>query len=74
MLCAPVRSDADPSKDSFIRLVTKGKIIMVCYVIFTLSAGLGFLDATLSLFAIETVIALSPVEVSLLEKERASWK
>lgn len=33
----------------------KKKIALLCYVIFTLSAGLGFLDATLSLFAIDTV-------------------
>ncbi|TDG99101.1 hypothetical protein EPR50_G00207360 [Perca flavescens] len=45
--------DSDPSKDSFFRLLTKVKIVMICYVIFTLSAGLGFLDATLSLFAME---------------------
>ncbi|XP_042356696.1 LOW QUALITY PROTEIN: MFS-type transporter SLC18B1 [Plectropomus leopardus] len=46
--------ESDPSKDSFIRLLTKGKIILICFVIFTLSSGLGFLDATLSLFAIKT--------------------
>ncbi|XP_028251527.1 MFS-type transporter SLC18B1 [Parambassis ranga] len=46
--------DADPSKDSFFRLLTHSKIVLICFVIFTLSAGLGFLDATLSLFAIET--------------------
>ncbi|XP_044022462.1 MFS-type transporter SLC18B1 [Siniperca chuatsi] len=45
--------DADPSKDSFFRLLTQVKIVLICFVIFTLSAGLGFLDATLSLFAIE---------------------
>ncbi|KAM9355532.1 MFS-type transporter SLC18B1 isoform 2-T3 [Pholidichthys leucotaenia] len=45
--------EADPSKDSFFRLLTHGKILLICYVIFTLSAGLGFLDATLSLFAID---------------------
>ncbi|KAF1374590.1 hypothetical protein PFLUV_G00230670 [Perca fluviatilis] len=45
--------DSDPSKDSFFRLLTKVKIVLICYVIFTLSAGLGFLDATLSLFAME---------------------
>ncbi|CAI5695846.1 unnamed protein product [Oreochromis niloticus] len=44
--------EAVPSKDSFFRLLTHVKTILVCYVIFTLSAGLGFLDATLSLFAI----------------------
>ncbi|KAF7670061.1 hypothetical protein LDENG_00084510 [Lucifuga dentata] len=42
-----------PSKDSFFRLLTHGKIILICYVMFTLSAGLGFLDATLSLFAMK---------------------
>ncbi|XP_047467683.1 MFS-type transporter SLC18B1 [Mugil cephalus] len=45
--------EADPSKDSFFRLLSQVKIVLICYVIFTLSAGLGFLDATLSLFAIE---------------------
>ncbi|CAK6966005.1 MFS-type transporter SLC18B1 [Scomber scombrus] len=46
--------DADPSKDSFFWLLTRVKIVLICYVIFTLSAGLGFIDATLSLYAIET--------------------
>lgn len=46
--------EADPSKDSFFRLLTQLKIVLLCFVIFTLSSGLGFLDATLSLFAIET--------------------
>lgn len=46
--------ESDPSKDSFFRLLTKVKIVLICYVIFTLSSGLGFLDATLSLFAMET--------------------
>lgn len=49
------QTEAEPSKDSFLRLLTKTKIVLMCYVIFTLSAGLGFLDATLSLFAIDTV-------------------
>ncbi|CAI5695847.1 unnamed protein product [Oreochromis niloticus] len=44
--------EAVPSKDSFFRLLTHVKTILVCYVVFTLSAGVGFLDATLSLFAI----------------------
>nr|XP_040056203.1 MFS-type transporter SLC18B1 isoform X1 [Gasterosteus aculeatus aculeatus] len=43
--------EAEPSKDSFLPLLSKVKILLICYVIFTLSAGLGFLDATLSLFA-----------------------
>ncbi|KAL6105305.1 slc18b1 [Pungitius sinensis] len=45
--------EAEPSKDSFLPLLTKVKILLICYAIFTLSAGLGFLDATLSLFAME---------------------
>ncbi|XP_070776524.1 MFS-type transporter SLC18B1 [Enoplosus armatus] len=45
--------DADPSKDSFFRLLTQVKIVLICFLTFTLSSGLGFLDATLSLFAIE---------------------
>uniref|UniRef100_A0A672FMF0 Major facilitator superfamily (MFS) profile domain-containing protein n=1 Tax=Salarias fasciatus TaxID=181472 RepID=A0A672FMF0_SALFA len=46
--------EADPCRDSFLRLLGRGRILLVCYVVFTLSAGLGFLDATLSLFAIQT--------------------
>lgn len=57
--------DADPSKDSFFRLLTHFKIVLLCYVIFTLSAGLGFLDATLSLFAIEK-FGLTPGYVGLI--------
>ncbi|AWP16183.1 putative MFS-type transporter SLC18B1 [Scophthalmus maximus] len=57
--------DTDPSKDSFFRLLTHGRIVLICYVIFTLSAGLGFLDATLSLYAIET-FSLSPGYVGVI--------
>uniref|UniRef100_A0A3B4U261 Solute carrier family 18 member B1 n=1 Tax=Seriola dumerili TaxID=41447 RepID=A0A3B4U261_SERDU len=57
--------EADPSKNSFFRLLTHVKIVLICYVIFNLSAGLGFLDATLSLFAIET-FNLSPGYVGLI--------
>uniref|UniRef100_A0A7N8XJC9 Solute carrier family 18 member B1 n=1 Tax=Mastacembelus armatus TaxID=205130 RepID=A0A7N8XJC9_9TELE len=57
--------DAEPSKDSFFRLLTHMKIVLICYVIFTLSAGLGFLDATLSLFSINT-FNLSPGYVGLI--------
>nr|XP_019962581.1 PREDICTED: MFS-type transporter SLC18B1 [Paralichthys olivaceus] len=56
---------ADPSKDSFFRLLSHVKIVLICYVIFTLSAGLGFLDATLSLFAIN-MFSLSPGHVGLI--------
>lgn len=53
--CASTSAEASSSKDSFFRLLAKPKVVLICYVIFTLSAGLGFLDATLSLFAINTV-------------------
>ncbi|KAI1895770.1 hypothetical protein AGOR_G00110190 [Albula goreensis] len=57
--------DATPSKDSFIRLITRPKVTLICFVIFTLSSGLGFLDATLSIFATEK-FKLSPGYVGLL--------
>ncbi|XP_008285700.1 MFS-type transporter SLC18B1 [Stegastes partitus] len=44
--------EADASKDSFFTLLSHVKVILICYAIFTLSAGLGFLDATFSLFVI----------------------
>uniref|UniRef100_A0A673XDF2 Solute carrier family 18 member B1 n=1 Tax=Salmo trutta TaxID=8032 RepID=A0A673XDF2_SALTR len=56
---------ADPSKDSFFRLFTHLKIVLICFAIFTLSSGLGFLDATLSIYAIDT-FDLSPGYVGLL--------
>ncbi|KAK1874700.1 MFS-type transporter SLC18B1 [Dissostichus eleginoides] len=46
--------ESEPSKDSFFGLLRKTKISLICFVIFTLSSGLGFLDAALSLFAIQT--------------------
>uniref|UniRef100_A0A3Q3WYR1 Major facilitator superfamily (MFS) profile domain-containing protein n=1 Tax=Mola mola TaxID=94237 RepID=A0A3Q3WYR1_MOLML len=57
--------EADPSKDSFFRLLTKAKVVAICFVIFTLSSGLGFLDTTLSLFAMKT-FDLSPGYVGLI--------
>ncbi|KAK5917504.1 hypothetical protein CgunFtcFv8_012389 [Champsocephalus gunnari] len=47
-------TQSEPSKDSFFGLLRKTKISLICFVIFTLSSGLGFLDAALSLFAIQT--------------------
>lgn len=47
--------DAVPSQNSFLRLCTRIKILLICFVVFTMSSGLGFLDATLSIFAIEKV-------------------
>uniref|UniRef100_A0A3P9IT52 Solute carrier family 18 member B1 n=1 Tax=Oryzias latipes TaxID=8090 RepID=A0A3P9IT52_ORYLA len=46
--------EADPSKDSFLRLLSHVKVLLICFVIFTLSSGLGFFDATLSLYAMKT--------------------
>ncbi|XP_062325229.1 MFS-type transporter SLC18B1 isoform X3 [Osmerus eperlanus] len=57
--------DADPTKDSFFRLFSHLKIVLICFIIFTLSSGLGFLDATLSLYAIDK-FNLSPGFVGLL--------
>ncbi|RVE57613.1 hypothetical protein OJAV_G00218030 [Oryzias javanicus] len=57
--------EADPSKDSFLRLLSHVKVLLICFVIFTLSSGLGFFDATLSLFAMKT-FNLSPGYVGLI--------
>lgn len=53
-----LHSDANPSKDSFLKLLTNVKIVLICFVIFTMSAGLGFLDTTLALYAIDKVAFL----------------
>ncbi|KAJ8288611.1 hypothetical protein COCON_G00012700 [Conger conger] len=57
--------EATPSKDSFLRLFTCPKTVLICFMIFTLSSGLGFLDATLSIFATEK-FSMSPGYVGLL--------
>uniref|UniRef100_A0A8C1QSG5 Solute carrier family 18 member B1 n=1 Tax=Cyprinus carpio TaxID=7962 RepID=A0A8C1QSG5_CYPCA len=57
--------DAVPSQNSFLRLCTRIKILLICFVVFTLSSGIGFLDATLSIFAIEK-LNLSAGSVGLL--------
>ncbi|XP_026867021.2 MFS-type transporter SLC18B1 isoform X2 [Electrophorus electricus] len=57
--------DVVASQDSFLRLCSQVKIIIICFVIFTLSSGIGFLDATLSLFAKEK-FSLSTGSVGLL--------
>ncbi|KAJ7990817.1 hypothetical protein DPEC_G00290850 [Dallia pectoralis] len=56
---------ADPTKDSFFRLFTHLKIVLICFAIFSLSSGLGFLDATLSIYAINK-FDLTPGYVGLL--------
>uniref|UniRef100_A0A671SJE7 MFS-type transporter SLC18B1-like n=1 Tax=Sinocyclocheilus anshuiensis TaxID=1608454 RepID=A0A671SJE7_9TELE len=61
-----LHTDAVPSsQNSFLRLCTRIKILLICFVVFTLSSGLGFLDATLSIFAIEK-LNLSAGSVGLL--------
>ncbi|XP_029901007.1 MFS-type transporter SLC18B1 [Myripristis murdjan] len=57
--------DASPSKDSFFRLFSHVKIVLICFLMFNLSAGLGFLDATLSIFAVKT-FSLSTGYVGLI--------
>ncbi|KAG9268672.1 MFS-type transporter SLC18B1 [Astyanax mexicanus] len=57
--------DAVASQASFFRLCSQVKIMLICFVIFTLSSGIGFLDATLSLFAMDK-FSLSTGSVGLL--------
>ncbi|CAL8284758.1 unnamed protein product [Lota lota] len=57
--------DAEPSENSFFRLLRLPKVLLICFFIFSLSSGLGFLDATLSLYAIEKFI-LTPGYVGLI--------
>ncbi|XP_076013766.1 MFS-type transporter SLC18B1-like [Genypterus blacodes] len=57
--------ETNPTNDSFFGLLTYVKVILICYVIFMLSSGLGFLDATLSLFAVK-MFGLSADYVGLI--------
>ncbi|XP_072545451.1 MFS-type transporter SLC18B1 [Salminus brasiliensis] len=57
--------DAVATPVSFFRLCSQVKIMLICFVVFTLSSGIGFLDATLSLFAMEK-FSLSTGSVGLL--------
>ncbi|XP_003404052.2 MFS-type transporter SLC18B1 isoform X1 [Loxodonta africana] len=45
--------EADPGEHSFWKLITLPKVALIAFVINSLSAGLGFLDPTLSLFVLE---------------------
>ncbi|KAG8444618.1 hypothetical protein GDO86_009688 [Hymenochirus boettgeri] len=45
--------DAVPSKDSFLSLLRRPKILLMSFTLFSLSTSLGLLDPTLSLFVIE---------------------
>ncbi|NXF96704.1 S18B1 protein, partial [Eubucco bourcierii] len=46
--------DSIPSKESFWKLVLLPKVVLLCFNIFSLSACLGFLDPTMSLFILKT--------------------
>ncbi|XP_027028565.1 MFS-type transporter SLC18B1 isoform X3 [Tachysurus fulvidraco] len=48
--------DAVASHGSFFKLCSRVKMMLICFVVFTLSSGIGFLDATLSIFAMEAFI------------------
>ncbi|XP_059907225.1 MFS-type transporter SLC18B1-like [Gadus macrocephalus] len=56
---------AEPSENSFLQLLKVPKVLLICFFMFSLSSGLGFLDTTLSLYAIEK-FGLSPGYVGLL--------
>ncbi|XP_061846696.1 MFS-type transporter SLC18B1 isoform X2 [Colius striatus] len=45
--------DSVPSKDSFRKLILLPKVLLLCFTIFSLSACLGFLDPTMSLFVLK---------------------
>ncbi|NWI19333.1 S18B1 protein, partial [Crypturellus soui] len=45
--------DSIPSKDSFWKLILLPKVLLLCFIIFSLSSGLGFLDPTMSLFILK---------------------
>ncbi|XP_014795288.1 PREDICTED: MFS-type transporter SLC18B1 [Calidris pugnax] len=53
MCILPEYADSIPSKDSFWKLILLPKILVLCLTIFSLSACLGFLDPTMSLFILE---------------------
>ncbi|XP_060735381.1 MFS-type transporter SLC18B1 isoform X3 [Tachysurus vachellii] len=48
--------DGVASQGSFFKLCSRVKMMLICFVVFTLSSGIGFLDATLSIFAMEAFI------------------
>lgn len=53
-----LETDSVPSKDSFWKLILLPKVLLLCLTVFSLSACLGFLDPTMSLFILKKV---SPV-------------
>ncbi|XP_025904011.1 MFS-type transporter SLC18B1 [Nothoprocta perdicaria] len=52
-MCLLPKYDSIPSKDSFWKLVLLPKVLLLCFIIFSLSSCLGFLDPTMSLFILK---------------------
>ncbi|NWX47180.1 S18B1 protein, partial [Steatornis caripensis] len=52
-MCILPKYDSIPSKDSFWKLIILPKVLLLCFTIFSLSACLGFLDPTMSLFILK---------------------
>ncbi|OXB72560.1 UNVERIFIED_CONTAM: hypothetical protein H355_000234 [Colinus virginianus] len=52
-MCLLPKYDAIPSKESFWKLFLLPKVLLLCFTIFSLSACLGFLDPTMSLFILK---------------------
>ncbi|KAM4679432.1 MFS-type transporter SLC18B1 isoform 2-T2 [Amazona ochrocephala] len=52
-MCVLSKYDSVPSKDSFWKLILLPKVLLLCLTIFSLSACLGFLDPTMSLFILK---------------------
>ncbi|NXJ13519.1 S18B1 protein, partial [Odontophorus gujanensis] len=52
-MCLLPKYDAIPSKESFWKLFLLPKVLVLCFTIFSLSACLGFLDPTMSLFILK---------------------
>ncbi|NXG41919.1 S18B1 protein, partial [Psilopogon haemacephalus] len=53
-MCILPKYDSIPSKESFWKLILLPKVVLLCLNIFGLSACLGFLDPTMSLFILKT--------------------
>ncbi|NXG01077.1 S18B1 protein, partial [Sakesphorus luctuosus] len=52
-MCILPKYDSIPSKESFWKLILLPKVLVLCLTIFSLSACLGFLDPTMSLFILK---------------------
>ncbi|XP_046769952.1 MFS-type transporter SLC18B1 isoform X1 [Gallus gallus] len=52
-MCLLPKYDSIPSKESFWKLFLLPKVLFLCFTIFSLSACLGFLDPTMSLFILK---------------------